>query len=405
MPHLDAAYNLARWLAGDEHDAQDITQEACVRAFRFVSGCRGSDGRAWLLAIVRNTAFSWIKKNRPAAVVSIDDDELAEIADQNPTAGSFHSADAGVLRAALEALPLAVSRSARAARAGRAFVQGNRRSRRGAGRHGHVAARPCATAIARRAQSEGESMNCAESRLLLHAHIDGELDVTSSLELERHLKTCAACAAGQESVQSLKTALRGSQLRFDAPDSLRRQVRLVARGSSDKTQPGLFRSLLLWRSVAFGATAVALLAILLRTGISGADQLASEAVSGHVRSLMAGHLTDVASGDQHTVKPWFDGKLDFAPDVKDFAAEGFPLVGGRLDYFDGRAVAALVYRRNKHFINVFVWPATNTGAEKTKTQTRRGYSVIYREANGLHHCLVSDLNKTELSELANLFGR
>src|SRR6185437_4507905 len=201
MPHLDAAYNLARWLAGDEHDAQDITQEACVRAFRFVSGCRGSDGRAWLLAIVRNTAFSWIKKNRPAAVVSIDDDELAEIADQNPTAGSFHSADAGVLRAALEALPLAVSRSARAARAGRAFVQGNRRSRRGAGRHGHVAARPCATAIARRAQSEGESMNCAESRLLLHAHIDGELDVTSSLELERHLKTCAACATGQESVQ------------------------------------------------------------------------------------------------------------------------------------------------------------------------------------------------------------
>jgi len=106
MPHLDAAYNLARWLAGDEHDAQDITQEACVRAFRFVSGCRGSDGRAWLLAIVRNTAFSWLKKNRPAAVVSIDDDELAEIADQNPTAGSFHSADAGVLRAALEALPL-----------------------------------------------------------------------------------------------------------------------------------------------------------------------------------------------------------------------------------------------------------------------------------------------------------
>lgn len=248
-------------------------------------------------------------------------------------------------------------------------------------------------------------MNCAESRLLLHAHNDGELDVASSLELERHLKTCAYCAAGSESVRSLKTALRDSTLRFDAPDSLRREVRRIARSSSDKTQPGLFRSLLLWRSVASGMAAVALLAVLLRPGVSGEDQLAGEAVSSHVRSLMAGHLTDVASSDQHTVKPWFDGKLDFAPDVKDFAAEGFPLVGGRLDYFNGRAVAALVYRRNKHFINVFVWPETGTGAEKTKSQSRRGYSVINREANGLHHCFVSDLNETELSELADLFGR
>src|ERR1043166_3647680 len=106
MPHLDAAYNLARWLAGNDHDAEDISQEACVRAFRFVGGCRGSDGRAWLLAIVRNTAFSWLKKNRPAVVVSIDDDELAEIEDQNGTTGSFHRADTGVLRAALETLPL-----------------------------------------------------------------------------------------------------------------------------------------------------------------------------------------------------------------------------------------------------------------------------------------------------------
>jgi RNA polymerase sigma-70 factor (ECF subfamily) len=104
MPHLDAAYNLARWLAGNDHDAEDIAQEACVRAFRFVVSCRGSDGRPWLLAIVRNTAYSWLKKNRARPVVSIDDDELAEIEDQSSTAGSFHSADTDALRAALETL-------------------------------------------------------------------------------------------------------------------------------------------------------------------------------------------------------------------------------------------------------------------------------------------------------------
>lgn len=106
LPHLDAAYNLARWLAGNDHDAQDIVQEACVRAFRFIGGQRGGDGRAWLLAIVRNTAFSWLKKNRPKALVTIDDDTLAEIEDQNGPVSPVHRADTVVLRAALEALPL-----------------------------------------------------------------------------------------------------------------------------------------------------------------------------------------------------------------------------------------------------------------------------------------------------------
>jgi len=106
MPHLDAGYNLARWLAGNDHDAEDIAQEACVRAFRFVGGCRGSDGRAWLLAIVRNTAYSWLKKNRSQRLVFIDDDECPEIEDQKGAASSFHSADTDALRAALETLPL-----------------------------------------------------------------------------------------------------------------------------------------------------------------------------------------------------------------------------------------------------------------------------------------------------------
>jgi len=248
-------------------------------------------------------------------------------------------------------------------------------------------------------------MNCVESRRLLHAYADSELDVANSLELERHLKDCAACAAETKSLQSLQAALRQSSLRFTAPDSLRREVRQMTRTPISEPRPGLLQSLLFWKSLAFGATAFALLAILLRPGISPHDQLLNDAVASHVRSLMAGHLTDVASSDQHTVKPWFDGKVDFAPEAKDFTSEGFPLVGGRLDYLDGRAVAALVYRRNKHFINVFVWPSASPGGGRPAVQTLRGYSLISREAGGWHYCLVSDLNAAELAELAALFGR
>jgi anti-sigma factor RsiW len=248
-------------------------------------------------------------------------------------------------------------------------------------------------------------MNCAEIRLLLHAHVDGELDAVNSLELERHLKTCAACAAENKSLQSLHAALRGGDLSFRAPDSLKKDLRQFVHDlSGEKNARKEFNPQWLWKFLASGATAFALLVIFLRpAGISGQDQLLDEVVASHVRSLQVEHLTDVVSSDQHTVKPWFDGKLDFAPDVKDFAAQGFPLVGGRLDCLDGRAVAALVYRHNKHFINVFVWPAA--GAMKPETEMRRGYAIINCATNGLHYCLVSDMNPADLGELACLCGR
>lgn len=248
-------------------------------------------------------------------------------------------------------------------------------------------------------------MNCAETRELLHAHADGELDVANSLELERHLKTCTACAAESQAVQSLKTALRQPSLRYEAPGSLRKELRRTARAATEGTPPSLLQSLLLWKSLALGAAAFALLAMLIRPGLSDHDHLLGEAVSSHVRSLMAEHLTDVASSDQHTVKPWFNGKLDFAPNVRDFAAQGYPLVGGRLDYLDGRPVAALVYRAHRHLINVFIWPAASPGSEQFGAQHLRGYSVISRQAGGLRYCLVSDLNQKELAELASLLER
>ena len=248
-------------------------------------------------------------------------------------------------------------------------------------------------------------MNCAESQLLLHGHADGELDVAKSLELEGHLKTCTTCATQQNSIHSLKKALGDSALRYSAPVSLREEVRRMAGRSGDATMRNIFQSLQFWRSLAFGATAFALFVILFRPGISDRGQLLKEAVNNHYRSLLVSHLIDVASSDQHTVKPWFTGKVDFAPDVKDFSAQGFPLVGGRLDYFQGRAVAALVYKRNQHSINVFEWPTANTSSGKVAVEKYRGYSVVNRETGGLHYCLVSDLNEKELAELASLFGQ
>jgi anti-sigma factor RsiW len=247
-------------------------------------------------------------------------------------------------------------------------------------------------------------MNCADSRELLHAHADDELDVANSLELERHLKTCTACAVERQTVESLKTALRQSSLRYKAPDSLRKELSRMAGAANGGARPSLFQSLLLWKSLTIGAVAFALLVMLFRPGLQEGNALLEEAVSSHVRSLMADHLTDVASSDQHAVKPWFNGKLDFAPKVSDFAAEGFPLIGGRLDYMNGRPVAALVYRRHKHLINVFVWPVVNTGRGRSGERLR-GYSVISREAEGLRYCLVSDLNQQELAELARLLAQ
>lgn len=248
-------------------------------------------------------------------------------------------------------------------------------------------------------------MNCAEIRLLLNADMDGELDPANSLGLQDHLKTCPTCSSEKDTLLGLKTALRGSPLRYQAPGALREAVRRMAKPAVDRKATSLLQSLAFWRWFAIGATSVALLTILVRpAGISEHDQFISEAVDSHVRSLMVDHVTDVASTDQHTVKPWFEGKVDFAPDVKDFAAQGFPLVGGRLDYLHGRTVAALVYRRDRHLINVFVWPPVSDVGRKSKVERLRGYCVINREANGLHYCLVSDLNESALLKLAELFG-
>jgi len=245
-------------------------------------------------------------------------------------------------------------------------------------------------------------MNCAEMHPLLHAYTDGELDLVRSLDVEKHLHTCPACATLRNSILSLRSALRSGNLAHPAPPALRERIRRDVAGVNTEPRPRpRERRPWSWQWLMIGAAAGALFMVALPpAGISPGDRLTDDLIAGHVRSLMAGHLTDVVSSDQHTVKPWFNGKLDFAPEVRDLAAQGFPLVGGRLDYLDGRTVAALVYQRNKHFINVFVWPENKPDTAR-RTELRRGYAVMQWNAGSLHYSVVSDLNEKELGEFAD----
>jgi anti-sigma factor RsiW len=244
-------------------------------------------------------------------------------------------------------------------------------------------------------------MNCHEIHPLLHAYVDSELDLMPSLEVDRHLKTCAGCTAMKRSLESLRSTIRNSDLAYRAPESLRARIRESVSDTSDET-PQRRSQPWFWQLLALGSIGFAIVMLMLQPFVNDRDRLADEAIADHVRSLMPGHLMDVASSDQHTVKPWFNGKIDFAPEVKDFAAQGFPLIGGRLDYLNGQAVAALVYRRNQHTVNAFVWPVKKSTA--STIEERRGYSIINRDINDLHYCIVSDLNGKELDEFAKLFG-
>ena len=245
-------------------------------------------------------------------------------------------------------------------------------------------------------------MNCQQSHPLIELYADGELDAADMVELEKHLQTCPACALAWRNAQGLKKALQQEALFFPAPTEWRRRVQAELR-SQIPTGPRWGWGNWKWLTAATSglATVLAILLVLVTLTRPSAEQrLTQEVVAGNIRSLMAEHLFDVVSTDQHTVKPWFNGKLDFSPPVKDLAAQEFPLVGGRLDYLGGRNVAALVFHRHKHVINLFIWPVTERDSLPAVPTPLQGYNVIHWTKTGMTFWAISDLNAKELMEFA-----
>jgi anti-sigma factor RsiW len=248
-------------------------------------------------------------------------------------------------------------------------------------------------------------MKCEEVRTLLDAFADDELDLVNHLQIEQHLKDCDACEQMHRNIVAVRSALADESMFYRAPAGLQDRIRTSAK-QNDRQTPTAFGWN--WRWIPSLAVAGLLVAVVATALVffwqrgSRTDLLATEVVSSHVRSLMVSHLTDVPSSDQHTVKPWYEGKLDFSPPVVDLGPQGFTLVGGRLDYLAGRPVAALVYQRRQHVINLFIFPDQGDAVSGGGTLVRQGYNLIHWNRSGMIFWAVSDLNMSELQEFSQL---
>jgi anti-sigma factor RsiW len=246
-------------------------------------------------------------------------------------------------------------------------------------------------------------MSCAETAILLHALLDDELDAGHAREVEAHLQDCAHCAGEFCAHRCMREAIASTAaLRFGAPLSLRRRIEKVLRLTPEHAtdRRGVLKGFVMGTALST-AMAASLVIGILRSDEQ--ERLLGDVVSAHVRSLQGSHLTDVETADQHTVKPWFNGKLDLSPPVVDLTALGFTLIGGRLDYLDGRPVAAVVYRRRKHIINLFVAPTAELERHAPKIDTSQGYNIYRWSERGLDFVAVSDINAEELREFVETF--
>ncbi|MFZ6646984.1 anti-sigma factor family protein [Undibacterium sp. TJN25] len=269
-------------------------------------------------------------------------------------------------------------------------------------------------------------MNCQESRRLLQAYADQQLAPQDMQMVDEHLIGCAACSAELKQLQSLRRAVRTQAEQHVAPEYLRRRIQLAVRGAAGEVAQAAAQTAAQaaaspprrarpqprggwpWAWINFGlatacAAALALVLVLPPSVGLGDDRLAQEITDSHFRSLLADHLADVASSDQHTVKPWFTGKLDFAPPVFDFAQQEYPLTGGRLDYVAQRTVAALIYRHKRHVLNLYIWPSVAQAAAP-KHLARQGYQLLHWTQAGMQYWLVSDMAAADLDRFQTLLA-
>ncbi|MFZ1081483.1 MAG: anti-sigma factor [Candidatus Kryptoniota bacterium] len=251
-------------------------------------------------------------------------------------------------------------------------------------------------------------MNCEQVDLLIHGYLDEELDVKTSMEISEHIEQCGRCANNLSTFTNQSKALKSDELYYHPSQDFRKRVYSAIRKerrpwySSDESR---------WRVPALALSLVVLFAIVwaigpLSHGISGHDDLIqTEILDSHVRALLSDHITDVLSTDQHTVKPWFNDKIDYSPDVKNLDAEGFILIGGRLEYIDGKPVAVIVYRRAKHIIDLYSWPEPESHETSSKLATIRGYHMITWNSSNSTYCVVSDVEEGQLEEFREQLGK
>jgi anti-sigma factor RsiW len=243
-------------------------------------------------------------------------------------------------------------------------------------------------------------MTCDEADVMLHALIDDELDAGHAREIEVHAQNCTRCAAQLAAYRDLRHSLRVGNLGYPAPASLRRTIDRAVPSAAMTNRRTLLKGFALGSLVSAAAAASVALVIVR----DDRDQrIVGEAISAHLRSLQADHLTDVLSSDQHTVKPWFNGRIDLAPPVIDLTGRGFTLVGGRLDFIDGKPVAAIVYRRRVHVINLFVAQGLGTILPAPRTESVQGFNIRRWSEGGLNLLAISDLNPEELEEFGTKF--
>lgn len=238
---------------------------------------------------------------------------------------------------------------------------------------------------------------CVDQELLLGGLIDGELDAANTALVEAHVARCEDCREQLDLLQATRNLLRSDGVRHSAPEALGRRIAGLPELRTRAANDNRFMRWLAPATVGALAASLAMVTVL-PSGTQGIiDQ---ELVSSHVRSLQPGHLTDVQTTNQHIVKPWFNGRIDFSPPVPELANEGFPLAGGRLDSVNGKTVAAIVYHRRLHTVNLFVWPAKDAA---DRSFVKDGFAVTEWSRNGLRFAAVSDIPATELRQFETLF--
>lgn len=249
-------------------------------------------------------------------------------------------------------------------------------------------------------------MQCLECRELIATFIDDELDPVWAARVSAHLAECRGCQSVRDQAVELRATVKAGASRFDLPTNLERRVRsaiATAAGSRRGKLGALWTGVNVFASIVCGAFFVSGL-MLYRAVPSDSERLAAEITTSHTRSLIAGHLTDVASSDQHTVKPWLAGRVPYSPPVVNLAEQGFPLAGARLDYVAGQTVAVLVYRRREHLINLYVWPDKSGPHGSAGRASHRGYQQVQWVQSGMRYWASSDLNPNELDDFRNLLG-